>query len=405
MRWPILQALLRKEWDRHLANRGGLALLALLIGVALLLTVFNPNRRGDAATSPLVGTTSDLLSVHHCYVETVGRTPAGDALFEHLKANAPPELRPKLVFGHRTGQWANPRYPTGVGALQIRPERDEQGREFLRLIVRHPPEDPGAMAPFEFWFFREAMRGLGEQVRAAGADPGTVPPAGLDDDLAPIRSAFEQIRQPAQEQVPRIQIERQGSGGQPIQWRDTVATALVVFALYFTCCYLLPTLTCEERERGVLLAQALSPASPAEILMGKFLFYPVLGIGMGAILGGIYRPSLLATPFFWASLAAVGGGFLGIGMTIASLARTQRGAFLGAMGYLLGVALVLMVCQQNGIPVLPGLALEYHAPRVLHAAMANRIGPEEGMHLIATVVLALAWLFVASRLFRDRGWQ
>ena len=37
-----------------------------------------------------------------------------------------------------------------------------------------------------------------------------------------------------------------------------VATGLVIFALYFTCVYLLPTLNCEERERGVLLAQAVT---------------------------------------------------------------------------------------------------------------------------------------------------
>ena len=76
-------------------------------------------------------------------------------------------------------------------------------------------------------------------------------------------------------------------------------------------------------------AQPLSPASPLEILAAKFLFYPLLGMGLAATLAGIYRPAVLSSLFFWLSLAAVAGGFLGIGMTVATLAKTQRAAFLG----------------------------------------------------------------------------
>ena len=42
MRWYILQALLVKEWRRHLANRGGIALALLLVAAAVLLSVFAP---------------------------------------------------------------------------------------------------------------------------------------------------------------------------------------------------------------------------------------------------------------------------------------------------------------------------------------------------------------------------
>ena len=82
----------------------------------------------------------------------------------------------------------------------------------------------------------------------------------------------------------------QGLGGKVLDFRAAIATGMVVFALYFACVYLLPTLNCEERERGVLLAQALSPASPAEILAAKFLFYPVRH-ALAATLAAIYdRP-------------------------------------------------------------------------------------------------------------------
>src|SRR5438552_16378114 len=98
---------------------------------------------------------------------------------------------------------------------------------------------------------------------------------------------------------------------------------MVVFALYFACVYLLPTLNCEERERGVLLAQALSPASPAEIVTAKFLFYPVLGMALAAVLAGIYNPSVVCTLFLCVSLLAMGCGFLGIGLTDRTPPLTQ----------------------------------------------------------------------------------
>src|SRR5205807_5458175 len=101
--------------------------------------------------------------------------------------------------------------------------------------------------------------------------------------------------------------------------RSMVATGLVIFALCFFSVYLLPALTCEERERGVLLAQVLSPASTGEILAAKFLFYPTMGMALGVALAAIYSPPVLTRPFFWMSLVTTAVGYLGVGLTIASL--------------------------------------------------------------------------------------
>jgi hypothetical protein len=180
---------------------------------------------------------------------------------------------------------------------------------------------------------------------------------------------------------------------------------MVVFALYFTCVYLLPTLNCEERERGVLLAQALSPASPAEILTAKFLFYPAIGIALAAVLAGIYKPAVLSSLFFWMALVTVASGFLGVGMTVATLAKTQRAAFMGSMCYLLSVSLVLFICSTNGIPFLPYLAIEYHGPRILHAAITQEVYRAHWLHLIGAAGLATGWIAAAGWLFRRRGWQ
>jgi enoyl-CoA hydratase/carnithine racemase len=48
-------------------------------------------------------------------------------------------------------------------------------------------------------------------------------------------------------------------------------------------------LTCEERERGLLLAQALSPASPGEILAAKSLLYPAVAVGLAGVLAAEAR--------------------------------------------------------------------------------------------------------------------
>jgi hypothetical protein len=200
-------------------------------------------------------------------------------------------------------------------------------------------------------------------------------------------------------------IEEQSNIQGGLDSRSGIATALVLFALFFVCVYLLPSLTCEERERGVLLAQALSPASPFEILFAKLLFYPVIGVALAALIAGITNPSILSRPIFWLGLIAGALGSLGIGLTIASLAKTQRAASMGALCYTLVVALMLFICQRNNIPGLPYIALEYHCPRVLHAAFSDAVYSYHWGNLAGAYILAWLWIILATFMFRRWGWQ
>ncbi len=155
----------------------------------------------------------------------------------------------------------------------------------------------------------------------------------------------------------------------------------------------------------MLLAQALSPASPREILAAKFLFYPVVGAALGALLAGLYRTAVLARPFFWLAVAAAAAGGMGVGLTVSALARTQRAASMGALCYTLAVALLLIVCRTANIPGLSYLALEYHCPRMLHAALTDSVSWSHWGHLAAASALAVVWTAVAATLFRRCGWQ
>jgi hypothetical protein len=75
------------------------------------------------------------------------------------------------------------------------------------------------------------------------------------------------------------------------------------------------------------------------------------------------------------------------------------------MSYLLAVSLLLFICQQNGVPLLPYLALEYHGPRIVHAGLTGAVHGYHWANLAAAAALAVAWAVAAGALFRRRGWQ
>ncbi len=382
MRFHILRALLLKEFRRHVLNRGGLALAALLVVSAVMLSYFNPGAgAGGTGGGGLVG------GVHRCYVEYPAVTP----FVVQLEERVPADLKPHVTFRLRrpTDVDGLITYEPGAAAIQIRPQAG--GYKFW---VWHPPGAAGDMAPYEKWFFHAARDVLAGRPTADDAS----------DDLWAVRESFARLKRDVPT-APEVVIDRSGLGAKELDLRSAVATGMVMFALYFACVYLLPTLNCEERERGVLLAQALSPASPAEIVTAKFLFYPTGGILLAATLAGIYQPAVLSSLFFWLAVGAVAAGFLGIGMTVATLARTQRAAFMGGMCYLLSVSLILIVCTQNQIMSIPWLTVEFHGPRILHAAITREVRPEHWMHLAAEATLACGWIVAAGWLFRRRGWQ
>ena len=394
MRIHIIRALVDKEFARHVANRGGIAFVLLLVAAAVLLSVFAPQEA--AAGTGMVG------GVHHCYIDFDKSSP----LIEHLKSNVSKELKERIEFreiGNADKLDGLIVPAVGTGSIQVR-----QRNSTVQVDVWHPEGDPAALAPYEAWFWRESRRAFRAEIdKKSGKKSADEPAFDAGTDWAVLEAHDDFARRMAEAggTVPKIEIARKGLGGKVLDFRAAIATGMVVFALYFTCVYLLSTLNCEERERGVLLAQALSPASPIEILAAKFLFYPVMGMLLAAILAGIYRPAVLGSLFFWLSLMALAGGFLGIGMTVAALAKTQRAAFLGSMCYLLSVSMVLLICSTNGVPLIPYLAVEYHGPRILHAALSGDVYPIHWLHLIGAIALACVWLFAAGWLFRRRGWQ
>jgi hypothetical protein len=375
MRWSILRTLLYKEWLRLLGNRGGVALLLLLVVAALLLSFFG-NRDGSTANVS--------IGIQHCYVDYAKDGP----LVRHLKNNVPPELKAQMTIRPLAQSVIDGQgtigYPQATGAIQLRPHPDDP--DGFLVWFWHPGEDGSSLAPYEAWLWRETLA----YYRHVQSNTAVRPPSEANGLTTP--------------KLPPILVKRSSlTGG--LDERSGLATALVLFGLFFVCVYLQSSLTCEERERGVLLAQALSPATAAEILAAKFLFYPVIALALALVVAGTYRPAVLTQGFFWLSLLTAVFGSMGVGLTVTSLARTQRTASIGAMCYIMSVALILFICQQNSIPLLPYLALEYHCPRLIHAAMTGGIQWYHWANLVGAGVLAAAWTVVATWLFRRYGWQ
>src|SRR3982750_384710 len=102
MRWYILRALLAKEVQRHLANRGGIALALLLVAAAVLLSVFAPEEA--AGGTGMVG------------------------VFRPLE-------KADTIDGVIV-------YPTGTGAIQIRQVSEPGRRPAVQVYVWHPDGDP-----------------------------------------------------------------------------------------------------------------------------------------------------------------------------------------------------------------------------------------------------------------------
>jgi ABC-2 type transporter len=407
MRWPVVRTLVHKEARRLAGNRGALVLAALLVASAGLLTAFE---RGGLVTP---GATRPL---GRFWVDYWRPGP----WVEHLRANIPDELDGQIRFRaepdiprDRTGAL---QYGPGEGSVQLRPI-DDGLADHWKVWFWQAGSDPAALAPFEEWFWSETRRFFHEQaVRALPADrqdearrvpppPPSYDPARLAAELDRLyRERLAAIAAPdSRPELPEFEVER--SALRAIELRRAAATALVLFAIFFACAYVQSSLTCEERERGVLLAQALSPATAGDILVAKALVFGGCGIGLAALLAGICQPAVLFEPFFWLALAAAAAGSLGLGLTIASLARTQRAASVGSLAYTLAIALIVFVGAQVDLRFVPLLIIEYHLPRMLQAALDGSVQVGHWLHLAATGGLAAGWVCLAAFLFRRRGWQ
>jgi hypothetical protein len=359
----------QKEALRHAAHCGGLVMAVFLVLAAATLALV---ARGNG-----LGFVSGQVKV--CYVDYWHE----GQWIEYLEQHVPPDLtlhfRPVSAIA-AAGETIY--YPSGAGAIQIRAAGDGTSGPLCKVWIWHPGDDPAGLARFEAWFWQESARYFRQQA-VLDAESGT---------------AAQHLAMPA------LEVERSSLSGSA-DARTTGGMPLVLFAIFFPCVYLLPSWTCEERERGLLMAVALSPATGLEMLAARSMFYGLLALGLAVLVTGILSPAALGSGLLWITLLIAVLGALGVGSSLVSVARTQRTASLAALAYLLGIALWLAAAQALTFPGLSWLALEFHVPRLLSAALSGTSDDCYWLHLAAAAALALAWFLTATTLFRRRGWQ
>lgn len=393
MHWYILRTLLLKELLRQLKNRGGITMALVIVAAAVMASVF-----GSGFTVPQPGAAS------MCVIDHWG----DEGWVAHLRKNVPRELEGRVRFRSLVGFQGTITYPPGAAGIQLRPTGEPQ---HYKVSVWYPDPDGAAVAPFETWFWTESRRYFEEVVGLAR------PPAGAKDDAVfwnesqrqfadRLRADLERAgRATAIEKVPEIAVTRARIERQDLDLRAPAAMFLVLMALCFVCIFLMPSATAEERERGTLLAQALSPASSLEILGAKLLFYPTLAVVLASLVAGICQPRVWTLPFFWIALGVTALATVGIGLTISVLARTQREASMVALSYMLSVGLVLIICRANELRFPATLMIEHHGPAMILAALQDAVLPAHWGQLGVSWVLAVVWCGLATGLFRRFGWR
>lgn len=421
MRPRVLSTLLRKEALRVAAQRGPLGMALLMIVTAVLVSTLGSRSLGSLAPGGDVSLcVVDYWQPNHW--------------LEHLEENRPDEPEHRVEFRSMANHEGFIRYPMGSAGIQLRPldvlpdasrtPSEAAALPRFKVWVWHPGGDGGAAGWCEDWFWRETRHFFLDQARtglsgperqrfdrnARGlteVSPTTLRQSAHDDFRSRVAAGLRELARSEQESsavVPALLVERSAlRGGARVSAREAAGMGLTLLALFFVGVFLLPSITCEERERGTLLAIALSPASPRELVTAKLAFYFALATSLALLLAGISAPRALASPFSWLAISASAAGAVGVGMTIASIARTQRGASTGALLYLFATGVLLLVGKGGALEPLTWLMLERHGPEMLLAALSGNVGPGHWVSLSFTSGIALVWVLVAHVAHRRSG--
>jgi hypothetical protein len=400
MNFGRIRTLAGKELHRLALNRGAIVMAFLLAAAALLVSTI-----GSARSHPLGSS-----AVQTCWIDYWEDGP----WLDYLRRHVPPELLERVRFrsvgdipADRSGTL---QYAKTDGAIQLRREGD-------RWIVWfwYPGDDPAVLRPFEDWFWAESRRYFHAQALAAAPPERRaeverlVPPPITGDPATLWRELHREYRErllaimPNTAAIPEIGIER--SSLHAVELPKALGVALVLFAIFFVCVCLMPSLTCEEREKGVLLAQCLTPATASEMLFAKaIVFVPLAGL-LSYALGVLIQPAVWQDPFFLCVVFVAALGSFGLGSLIALLVSTQRAASLAAMGYAMAIALIVFVAQRFGQTGLCSAFLEYHLPPLVVTALDGTATSIRWQALGIPAGFSFIWFAAALLVSTTRGWR
>ena len=362
----MLRVLWDKEWLRLCKQPTALLLLGLLTAISVLIATGGPQlmRAGDTTKLPTCWLVYDQENAWIAYLK------------QHVPRHPPIKIVSAATMPRRGDAIS---YPSGDCGLELR----TVDRRNPRLVLRYPGTQPNILWPYTQWFWGETVAFLGE----TPAFDQVVVPMGRSSPQAP----SDVLKQTALADLMTIEM---------------VGSLLLYGVQFFCCAHLLISFTSQERERGTLLALALTPASIAEILLAKCLFHGCLSLTMCGIIIAILRPLALIQPLLWATLLVSAVGFLSVGIMVASLAKTQATAALLTLCYMLGVALVFHLSRGwAGFALVREVMFEHRGFLLIFASLKSGGGTLAWVRLGGLSLVVLGWAAVATQVFRRRGWR
>jgi ABC-type Na+ efflux pump permease subunit len=183
--------------------------------------------------------------------------------------------------------------------------------------------------------------------------------------------------------------------------------SMLLFSLhFFVGCALFISFTAHERERGILQALALTPASLNVIWLAKALFHLSLSLTASAVMLWVLLPAALKVPLVWIVLFFSILGLIAVATIITSLNRTQTSASLIGFCYLMSMSVIFSLSQNfPAFSVLRQFMFENHVIKLLGAIFdaSQRNANVWVLHLYAMVGLVLTLTAIALFVWNKRA--
>ncbi len=361
LRGPIIRTLLYKEVLRYRYNWGLLVMIVALLALAALVSI-------SARLEVLPG--QGGLAVKECYILYSISTPLAIPWAGHLQQNPPPapykvRFDIRLLYHPQTNR---PALPPATMAIELLPPAVANPSGVWKARYWYLKEAPAGVLPYRDWFVTETRRYLKSTPRFEEETQSTI------TDI---------------ERTDRVPI---------------IITALVVFSLYLPSFNLYITSTGEEREKRMLLALLLSPATAAEVVAAKAIFYALVSMAVAAAIVAMYDPGLLLNPLLWSTVFFGSLGYVAIGTVVISIVRRQTTINTVSMLYLVATGIIMFLGTILELFRLIRFALvEDFLYRQMHQIISAQTADWVMLNQAALAGLALVWTVAAIWVFSRQG--
>ena len=371
-----VRTLVGREALRLLKNPSALMVLGLLVAFSLLLAL-SRNEKSPALScwivhpDPLVASEPGGISI--AFIEKLTQAAKQTNTIRVMPFSRIAVVREQRMY---------PPFTCAIELLEL--PADDGSSTRLSVAYRHPGGKSDVLEPFLRWFWPLAVDHFG-RVRVVEQAPAASRPTSAT----------------------ALVMERLQSGSLKDLMSEELAAAILLLVVQFvTCCQLIVSFTSQDRERGTLTALALSPITMSELLQAKILFHLLLSaLGCGAVIA-VLKPSALTHASLWATLLLTSLGLCSVGMVIASLTKTQSGASLLALCYMLvGAVVFYLATKFSAFAQLKSFAFENYGFGMLFLSLQRPIPLARATDLAPMLALVVGWLTAATWLFRTRGWR